>query len=65
MIPYLARCSIEIDDKILYWMCKDSKELRRIIESPEPKDRWPANFTEEFEELANPKVSDAVNLDED
>ncbi len=65
VIPYLARHSIEIDDKVLYWMPKDSKELCRIIESPEPKDRWPANFTEEFKEIANPKISDAVNLDED
>ncbi len=65
MILYLAWCSIEIDDKVLYWMCKDSKELHRIIESSEPRDRWLANFTEEFEEIANPKISDAVNLDED
>ncbi len=65
VIPYLVRRSIEIDDKVLHWMHKDSKELCRIIESPEPKDRWLANFTEEFEEMANPKISDAVNLDED
>ncbi len=65
VILYLAWHSIEIHDKVLHWMRKDSKELRRIIESPEPKDRWPTNFTEEFEEMANPKISDAVNLDED
>ncbi len=65
MIPYLVQYTIKIDDKVLYWMCKDSKELHQIIELPEPKDRWPANFTEEFEEIANLKISDAVNLDED
>ncbi len=65
VILYLACHSIEIDDKVLHWMRKDSKELRRIAESPEPKDRMPPNFMEEFEEIANPKISDAVNLDED
>ncbi len=32
VIPYLAWCSIEIDDIVLYWMHQDSKKLCRIIE---------------------------------
>ncbi len=38
-------------------------ELQKLMDSPEPKDKVPDNFTDDYPETENLKVSKDINLD--
>ncbi|SJL18320.1 uncharacterized protein ARMOST_21906 [Armillaria ostoyae] len=63
VVPYLARKSIDLDGEVLKLMDMSHAELQKLIDSPEPKDKVPANFTDDYPETENLKVSKDINLD--
>ncbi|SJL13049.1 uncharacterized protein ARMOST_16486 [Armillaria ostoyae] len=63
VVPYLAQKSIDLDGEVLKLMDMSHAELQKLIDSPEPKDKVPANFTDDYPETENLKVSKDINLD--
>ncbi len=63
VVSYLAQKSIDLEGRILELMNMAHAELQKLMDSPELKDKVPDNFTDDYPETENLKVSKDINLD--
>ncbi len=63
VVPYLARKSIDLEGRVLELMDMSHAELQKLMDSPEPKEKVPDNFMDDYPETKNLKVSKDINLD--